>query len=78
MTNNVRTIKNLPLYLRPAENQPAEFEARGEVFMPLPVFEELNKEREQNGEALLANPRNACSGALKRKADGVLVMEKSL
>ena len=58
--HNVRTIKNLPLHLRAAENQPPEFEVRGEVFMPLPVFEELNKEREQNGEALLANPRNAC------------------
>ncbi|WP_133273031.1 NAD-dependent DNA ligase LigA [Hymenobacter radiodurans] len=77
VTNNVRTIKNLPLHLRPASNQPAEFEARGEVFMPLPVFEELNKEREQNGEALLANPRNACSGALKLQ-DSALVAARRL
>ncbi|OWP65129.1 DNA ligase (NAD(+)) LigA [Hymenobacter amundsenii] len=66
VTSNVRTIRNLPLHLRPAgPAQPTEFEVRGEIFMPLPVFEELNEEREANGEALLANPRNAASGALK-------------
>ena len=65
VTANVRTIKTVPLALRPGPNQPADFEVRGEVFLPLPVFEELNTEREQNGEALLANPRNAASGTLK-------------
>ena len=65
VTANVRTIKTLPLALRPGPDQPQDFEVRGEVFMPLPVFEELNAEREQNGEALLANPRNAASGTLK-------------
>ncbi|RFP65046.1 NAD-dependent DNA ligase LigA [Hymenobacter lapidiphilus] len=66
VTNNVRTIRNLPLHLRPAgPARPPEFEVRGEIFMPLPVFGELNEEREANGEALLANPRNAASGALK-------------
>jgi DNA ligase (NAD+) len=65
VTANVRTIKTLPLALRPGSDQPDDFEVRGEVFLPLPVFEELNAEREQNGEALLANPRNAASGTLK-------------
>ena len=66
VTSNVRTIRNLPLHLRPTgPAQPPEFEVRGEIFMPLPVFAELNEEREANGEALLANPRNAASGALK-------------
>ncbi|MBD2721139.1 NAD-dependent DNA ligase LigA [Hymenobacter armeniacus] len=65
VTANVRTIKTLPLALRPGPDQPQDFEVRGEVFMPLPVFAELNAEREQNGEALLANPRNAASGTLK-------------
>ena len=65
VTANVRTIKTLPLALRPGPDQPADFEVRGEVFLPLPVFNELNAEREQNGEALLANPRNAASGTLK-------------
>ncbi|GAB3588325.1 NAD-dependent DNA ligase LigA [Hymenobacter daeguensis] len=65
VTANVRTIKTLPLALRPGPDRPDDFEVRGEVFMPLPVFDELNAEREQNGEALLANPRNAASGTLK-------------
>ena len=65
VTANVRTIRTLPLHLRPAQNQPTDFEVRGEIFMPLPVFAELNAEREQNGEALLANPRNAAAGTLK-------------
>ena len=79
VTNNVRTIKNLPLHLRPdtAAKQPAEMEVRGEIFMPLPVFAELNAEREANGEALLANPRNAASGALKLQ-DSALVAERRL
>ena len=63
VTANVRTIRTLPLHLH--GECPAEVEVRGEVFMPNAVFEELNREREQNGEALLANPRNAASGALK-------------
>ena len=65
VTANVRTIQTIPLHLRPAPDQPQDFEVRGEVFMPLPVFDDLNAEREQNGEALMANPRNAASGTLK-------------
>ncbi|UYZ64229.1 NAD-dependent DNA ligase LigA [Hymenobacter weizhouensis] len=78
VTSNVRTIKNLPLHLRrEGPPQPPEFEVRGEVFMPLPVFAELNQEREANGEALLANPRNAASGALKLQ-DSALVAARRL
>ena len=64
VTANVRTIRTLPLHLHGAA-YPPDVEVRGEVFMPNQVFEDLNQEREQNGEALLANPRNAASGALK-------------
>jgi DNA ligase (NAD+) len=64
VTANVRTIRTLPLHLL-GSDAPAEVEVRGEVFMPNSVFNDLNQEREQNGEALLANPRNAASGALK-------------
>ncbi|WP_044019085.1 NAD-dependent DNA ligase LigA [Hymenobacter sp. APR13] len=78
VTSNVRTIKNLPLHLRTAgPTQPPEFEVRGEIFMPQPVFAELNAEREENGEALLANPRNAASGALKLQ-DSALVAARRL
>ncbi|WP_210464615.1 NAD-dependent DNA ligase LigA [Rufibacter roseolus] len=64
ITPNVRTIRTIPLHLH-GEDIPAEVEVRGEVFMPFSVFEELNKEREEIGEALMANPRNATSGTLK-------------
>ncbi|MGV3540211.1 MAG: NAD-dependent DNA ligase LigA [Rufibacter sp.] len=64
ITPNVRTIRTIPLHLH-GQDVPAEVEVRGEVFMPFNVFEELNKEREEIGEALMANPRNATSGTLK-------------
>jgi DNA ligase (NAD+) len=64
ITANARTIRSIPLRLNSTEIPPV-FEVRGEVFMPLGVFEKLNKDREDVGEALLANPRNAASGALK-------------
>ncbi|TGE13907.1 NAD-dependent DNA ligase LigA [Hymenobacter elongatus] len=77
VTSNVRTIKNLPLHLRAAgPAQPPEFEVRGEIFLPLPVFDDLNKEREQNGEALLANPRNAASGTLKLQDSAVVAARR--
>ncbi|GAA3947769.1 NAD-dependent DNA ligase LigA [Hymenobacter algoricola] len=77
VTSNVRTIKNLPLHLRAAgPAQPAEFEVRGEIFLPLPVFDDLNREREQNGEALLANPRNAASGTLKLQDSAVVAARR--
>ncbi|HKL32050.1 MAG TPA: hypothetical protein VJ919_05935, partial [Tangfeifania sp.] len=57
VTNNVRTIRSVPLTLR-GSSYPESFEIRGEVVMPFSVFEELNKKREEAGEALFANPRN--------------------
>ncbi len=75
VTQNVRTIKNIPLHLQ-GENYPEKFEVRGEVFMPFSVFEDLNKEREDIGEALLANPRNAASGTLKMQDSGVVAKRK--
>jgi DNA ligase (NAD+) len=77
VTSNVRTIKTLPLHLREDESgQPADFEVRGEIFMPLGVFNDLNAEREQNGEALLANPRNAASGTLKLQDSAVVAARR--
>ena len=76
VTANVRTIRTLPLALRPGPEQPQDFEVRGEVFMPLSVFAELNAEREQNGEALLANPRNAASGTLKLQDSAAVAARK--
>ena len=68
VTANVRTIKSIPLVLNSDKtNIPDDFEIRGEILMPWSSFERLNKEREQNGEDLFANPRNAASGTLKSK-----------
>lgn len=75
ITNNVRTIKTIPLSL-PPNGYPAEFEVRGEVFMPFHVFQQLNAEREDIGEVLLANPRNAASGTLKLQDSGVVAKRR--
>lgn len=64
VTANVRTIANIPLVLHGA-NIPNRIELRGEILMPWNVFEDLNREREAQEEALFANPRNAASGTLK-------------
>lgn len=64
VTQNVRTIKCIPLQLSPG-SWPDTFEIRGEVLLPWKSFERLNKEREDEGEQLFANPRNAASGTLK-------------
>lgn len=65
VTANVRTIRSIPLQLKPGLGYPKEFEIRGEILMPWDSFERLNKEREAKGEQLFANPRNAASGTLK-------------
>ena len=67
VTRNVRTIKNIPLKLgvRSEELGVNSVEFRGEILLPWKEFERLNAERERDGEALFANPRNAASGTLK-------------
>jgi DNA ligase (NAD+) len=70
---NARTIRSIPLDIRRRANDiPAEFEVRGEVFMPYESFQRLNKEREDIGDTLLANPRNAASGTLKMQDSGIV------
>lgn len=64
VTDNVRTIKSVPLVLQKG-SYPHNFEIRGEVLMPWTSFEMLNAERERQEEPLFANPRNAASGTLK-------------
>lgn len=63
VTNNVRTIKSIPLRL--AGDFPEDLEARGEIIFPLDVFKELNEKRRREGEELYKNPRNTASGTLK-------------
>ncbi|MCB4428204.1 NAD-dependent DNA ligase LigA [Synechococcus sp. MU1643] len=65
ITANVRTISSIPLRLQ-VENSPEWVEVRGEAFIPDATFAAINAEREQRGEALFANPRNACAGTLRQ------------
>ena len=61
VTQNIRTVKSVPLRLK----QPYNIEVRGECYMPKAAFVALNEEREENGEAVFANPRNAAAGGLR-------------
>ena len=89
VTANVKTIRSIPLKLRNAADfhneqlskgrysAPERFEIRGEILLPWPEFERLNKEREQQEEPLFANPRNAASGTLKQ-LNPAIVAERRL
>ncbi|HEY9877081.1 MAG TPA: NAD-dependent DNA ligase LigA [Leptolyngbyaceae cyanobacterium] len=76
ITQNVRTIRSIPLLLA-LENPPPIVEVRGEAFLPLSVFEKINEERQAKGEALFANPRNAAAGTL-RQLDSRIVAQRQL
>jgi DNA ligase (NAD+) len=67
ITTNLRTIRSIPLTLR-AEGQPipTRLEIRGEVFLPIQAFRKMNREREEDGLPVFANPRNAAAGSLKQ------------
>ena len=77
VTANVKTIRSIPLVLKPVDDAsgippyPHEFEIRGEILMPWTSFERLNREREAAEEPLFANPRNAASGTLKSQKSEV-------
>ena len=75
VTSNVRAIRSIPLRLRggPA----ARFEVRGELFLPRAAFARMNREREDAGEPLFANPRNAAAGTM-RNLDPALVARRGL
>ena len=75
VSTNVKTIKSIPLKLR--GDYPQDFEIRGEIFFPLKNFERLNKQREENGEPIYANPRNTASGTLK-SLDSSIAAERGL
>ncbi|MCH7723026.1 MAG: NAD-dependent DNA ligase LigA [Bacteroidetes bacterium] len=70
ITNNVRTMRTIPLKLNEVKSGPyklEDIEVRGEIFMNIKDFINLNKEREKRGEKLFANPRNSAAGTLKMK-----------
>jgi len=65
ITQNIRTIRAIPLRLA-VDDPPAVLEVRGEAFLPLEEFDRINEERQQAGESLFANPRNAAAGTLRQ------------
>lgn len=88
VTQNVRTIRSVPLRLRTGESEgngqpmlfnakPQEIEVRGEVYLPRESFEKINRELADEGEQTFANPRNAASGTL-RMHDPRIVAERGL
>jgi DNA ligase (NAD+) len=66
VTPNIRTIRNVPLRLRGEKELPELLEVRGEVYLPIAAFRKLNREREEAGQPVFANPRNAAAGSLKQ------------
>lgn len=75
VTANVRTIKTIPLALQ-GNDFPEEFEMRGEIFMPRKVFDDINAQREEDGDVPFANPRNAAAGTLKLLDPTVVAQRK--
>ncbi|MDB9454359.1 NAD-dependent DNA ligase LigA [Dolichospermum circinale] len=78
ITQNVRTIRSIPLRLNfdGLENIP-KVEVRGEAFLPLQIFKEINEKRQKAGEQIFANPRNAVAGTL-RQLDSRIVAQRQL
>ena len=67
ITVNLKTIRSIPLSLRADGHAiPRRLEIRGEVFLPLNAFQKMNREREEEGQPVFANPRNAAAGSLKQ------------
>jgi len=77
ITANAKTIRTIPLKIKNKSGLPYQFEVRGEVFMSRETFNQINLEKEERGEAKLANPRNAASGTLKMQ-DSAVVASRNL
>lgn len=75
ITNNIRTIRTMPLRIH-APGIPPLFEVRGEGFLPLAEFDRINRERDDIGEPLLANPRNAASGTFKQQNSAAVAQRR--
>lgn len=78
ITLNLKTIRSIPLTLHQASRPaPALLEVRGEVFLPRQAFQLMNREREEEGQPVFANPRNAAAGSLKQ-LDSTITAKRSL
>jgi DNA ligase (NAD+) len=80
VTSNVRTIRSVPLSISAAKlrdaGMPEDFEIRGEVVLPLTAFQKLNAEREEQGLAPAANPRNAAAGTLRTLEPNIVAQRR--
>jgi len=76
VTQNIRTIKSMPLKIAEVSKVPAELDIRGEVYMDIEEFEALNREREQKGESVFANPRNAAAGSVRQLDSSITAARK--
>jgi DNA ligase (NAD+) len=70
ITQNIRTIRQVPMKLRD-ENPPPVLEVRGEVYLPVKAFEQLNEQLLEGGQRAFSNPRNAAAGSLRQKDPNV-------
>lgn len=77
VTQNIRTIKSVPLKIEGTDTILEEIDIRGEVYMDIDEFEKLNKERAKKGESLFANPRNAAAGSV-RQLDSSITSSRKL
>lgn len=77
VTANVRTVHSVPLTIEPLHGLPDEFEVRGEVYMPISAFEQLNRELEAGGRQPFMNPRNSAAGSL-RQLDSRITASRNL
>ena len=75
ITHNVRTVSAIPLVLR--GEAPALMEVRGEIYMPLSAFEDLNRRQTEEGDPVFVNPRNAAAGSVRQK-DPAITAERNL
>ena len=66
VTANIRTLRSVPLSLKPLAGLPPEFEVRGEVYFPLESFEKLNQQMEAVGRQRFVNPRNSAAGSVRQ------------
>lgn len=76
VTQNIKTIKSVPLKIEGAGKIPEEIDIRGEVYMDIDEFDKLNKQREQNNEPLFANPRNAAAGSVRQLDPSITTSRK--
>lgn len=76
VTQNIKTIKSVPLRIESVKKIPEIIDIRGEVYMDIDEFERLNKEREKNGEPVFANPRNAAAGSVRQLDPNITASRK--